>query len=274
MVTYMNTSGDTTVRTVRSVDRAIDALEAVARSPQPLTLAQLVEALEAPKSTTLNIARTLVRRRLLDFDGSSKTYRIGYRLAGLASTVPQGGDLRSLAKPYLEQLALNTREVVYFGALEGNEIVFIEKIESSHPIRYIAQVGTRRPLHCTAGGKMCLAMQPDTYIQRYLAEVGLEKYTAHTITTPAALRRNLQEVRRRGYAVSNGEFLEDLTGLSVPIPYPGQVAAGRHVLVVAGPSFRVRKHTRNILTLMKRTAAAVAEEAGRFGVTVTKGVAQ
>ena len=267
----MNISGTVrTVRTVRSVDRAIDALEAVARSPVPLTLAQLAETLEAPKSTTLNIVRTLVGRRLLDFDGASKTYRIGYLLAGLASVVPQGGDLRSLAKPYLERLALDTREVVYLGVLEGNEFVFIEKIESSQPIRYIAQVGTRRPLHCTAGGKMCLAVQPDTYLQRYIAEVGLEKYTAHTITTPAALRRNLQTIRRRGYAVSNGEFLEDLTGLSVPIRREGtQAPVG--ALVVAGPSFRVRKRARNILALMKKTAAAVAEEAGRFAVTVTKG---
>ena len=267
----MNTNGTVrTVRTVRSVDRAIDALEAVTRSPVPLTLAQLAETLEAPRSTTLNIARTLVRRRLLDFDGALKTYRIGYLLAGLASAVPQGGDLRSLAKPYLERLALETREVVYLGVLEGSEIVFIEKIESSQPIRYIAQVGTRRPLHCTAAGKMYLAMLPDTYVQRYIAEAGLEKYTAHTITTPAALRRNLQEIRRRGYAVSNGEFLEELTGLSVPIRRQG-MEAPVGALVVAGPSFRVRKRARNILALMKKTAAAVAEEAGRFGAPITKG---
>ena len=259
-----------TVRTVRSVDRAIDALEAVARSAVPLTLGQLAEMLEAPKSTTLNIARTLARRRLLDFDGASKTYRIGYLLAGLASAVPQGRDLRSLAKPYLERLALDTREAVYLGVLEGDEFVFIEKIESSQPIRYIAQVGTRRPLHCTAGGKMCLSMQSDTYVQRYVAEIGLEKYTAHTITTPAALRRNLQQIRRRGYAVSNGEFLEDLTGLSVPILRHGTQPSGG-ALVVAGPSFRVGKRARNILALMKKTAAAVAEEAGRFAVAETKG---
>jgi IclR family transcriptional regulator, KDG regulon repressor len=261
---------EATVRTVRSVDRAIDALEAVARSPVPLTLAQLSETLEAPKSTTLNIARTLVRRRLLDFDGTSKTYRIGYILAGLASAVPQGGDLRSLAKPYLERLALDTREVVYLAVLEGNELVFIEKIDSSQPIRYIAHVGTRRPLHCTAGGKMSLAMQPDTYLQRYIAEVGLAKYTAHTLTTPSALRRNLEEIRRCGYAVSKGEFLEDLTGLSVPILRDGTQAPVA-VLVVAGPSFRVRKRARGILALMKKTAAAVAEEASRFAVTVKKG---
>jgi DNA-binding IclR family transcriptional regulator len=264
----MNTAQ--TVRTVRSVDRAIDALEAVANSAVPLTLAQLAERLEAPKSTTLNIARTLVRRRLLDFDGATKAYRVGYLLAGLASA-RHGGDLRSLAKPHLDRLALETREVIYLAVLEGYEIIFIEKIESSHPIRYIAQVGTRRPLHCTAGGKMCLAMEPDTFVQRYIAEVGLDRYTAHTITTPAALRRELQQIRRRGNAVSDGEFLEDLMGLSVPIMEPSERSA-LGVLVVAGPAFRVRKRVRHILALMKKTAAAVVEDAGRFGTT--KGAAQ
>lgn len=269
----MNTNTNDAVRTVRSVDRAIDALTAVACSPVPLTLAKLVERLEAPKSTTLNIARTLVRRRLLDFDDSSKTYRIGYLLAGLASAMPQGGDLRSLARPHLERLGLDTREVVYLAVLEGHDIVFTEKIESSQPIRYIAQVGTRRPLHCTAGGKMCLALQPDAFLQQYIAEVGLKKYTAHTITAPAALRRHLEEIRRQGYAVSHGEFLEDLTGLSVPIRHPGQ-APGSCALVVAGPSFRVRKRARHILSLMKKTAAEVAAEAGRLGATVAKGAAR
>jgi DNA-binding IclR family transcriptional regulator len=259
------------VRTVRSVDRAIDALEAVAGSPVPLTLAQLAEKLGAPKSTTLNIARTLVRRRLLDFDGASKTYRIGSLLAGLASTVGQGGDLRSVAKPYLERLAQETREVVYLGVLDGYELVFIEKIESSQPIRYIAKVGTRRPLHCTAGGKMCLAWQPETYVRRYIAEVGLEKYTAHTITTPAALRRELQDIRERGYAISNGEFLEDLTGLCVPIIQP-DTPTPVGTLVVAGPSFRVRKRARHILALMKQTAAGVAAETGGIRAPATKGV--
>ncbi len=259
------------VRTVRSVDRAIDALEAVVGSSVPLTLAQLAETLVAPKSTTLNIARTLVRRRLLDFDSVSKTYRVGSLLAGLATTTAQGGDLRSVAKPHLDRLAQQTREVVYLGMLDGHELVFIEKIESSQPIRYIAKVGTRRPLHCTAGGKMCLAWQPETYVRRYIAEVGLQKYTARTITTPVALRRELQVIRERGYAISHGEFIEDLTGLCVPIVQRSMPAL-IGTLVVAGPSFRVRKRARHILALMKQTAAAVVVETGAFGAPATKGV--
>ena len=251
-------------RTVRSVDRAIDVLEGVARSPLPMTLAQLAEALRAPKSTTLNIVRTLVARRLLEFDPATKTYRAGYLLAALASGSRQGIDLRSIAKPHLERLTLETQEVVFLAMIEGNEIIFIEKIESSQPIRYIAQIGTRRPLHCTAGGKLCLALQTGARVEQYIREVGLQRYTANTITTAAALRKDLERIRRRGYSVSNGEFIEDLMGIAVPVVHPGSHAP-LAAIVVAGPAFRLRKRAREVTAAMQRAATAVADDVGRFG---------
>jgi DNA-binding IclR family transcriptional regulator len=262
-------------RTVRSVDRAVDVLEALSRSRTALTLAQLAAAVQAPKSTTLNIVRTLVQRRLLEFDASAKSYRMGYLLAGLSNDVRDGLDLRTVAKPHLDRLALETRELVFLALLDGHEIVFVEKIESSQPIRYVAvaNVGTRRPLHCTAGGKLALALQPPAYLERYIKDVGLRRYTPHTITSPAALRRELAAIRRRGCAVSNGEFIEDLTGLAVPVaPSAGTPPLG--ALVVAGPTFRVGKRLRHVLNRMHKTAAAVAADAVRFGATVVKGVDQ
>jgi DNA-binding IclR family transcriptional regulator len=249
---------------VRSVDRAIDVLEHVARSPAPMTLARLAHALRAPKSTTLNIVRTLVARRLLEFDPAAKSYRSGYLLAALASGNRHGIDLGSIAKPHLERLALETQEAVFLAVLEGNEIIFIEKVESSQPIRYIAQIGTRRPLHCTAGGKLCLALQTGARIEQYIREVGLPRYTANTITTPAALRKELEGIRQRGYSVSNGEFIEDLMGIAVPIVHPDShepVAA----IVVAGPAFRLRKRARQVTAAMQRAATALADDVGRFG---------
>ena len=260
-------------RTVRSIDRAVDVLEALSRSRTALSLAQLAGAARAPKSTTLNIVRTLVQRRLLEFDAAAKTYRMGYLLAGLSTDVRHGMDLRGVAKPHLDRLALETRELVFLAVLDGAEIIFIEKIESSQPIRYVAVVGTRRPLHCTAGGKLWLAWQPAGYLDRYLKEVGLRRYTPSTITSAAALRRELAAIRRRGYAVSNGEFLEDLTGLAVPVA-PSAAGPPLGAIVVAGPTFRVRKRIRPIVDLMQATAASVAADAVRFGATVVKGVDQ
>ncbi len=106
---------------------------------------------------------------------------------------------------------------------------------------------------------MSLALESETRVGEYIAEVGLAKYTPSTITSPAAFRRELDRIRRRGYAVSNGEFLEDLMGLAVPVANPGD--ATTVTLVVAGPAFRIRKHLRRLIPLMQETAAAVARDA-------------
>lgn len=252
------------VRTVRSVERAVDALEGLARHHGPMTLAQLAEVVHAPKSTMLNIVRTLVQRRLLDFDAGTKTYRMGYLLAGLASGSGAATDLRAVAAPHLEALAGQVQETVFLAVFEQREIRFVEKIDCLQPIRYAAQIGTRRPLHCTAGGKLSLALQPAPVVDAYVREVGLARYTPSTITTVPALQAELERIRRRGYAVSDGEFLPDLTGLAVPVldETGGALAA---VIVVAGPTFRVRRRIREIVAVMQGTAAAVAHDLARLG---------
>lgn len=254
---------------VRSVDRAVDALEVLARNERPMTLGQIAEVLHAPKSTTLNIVRTLVRRWMLEVDPATKTYRLGWRLAELASRIGKCLDLRSLAKPHLEQLALVTQEAVFLSVLEGNEITFIEKIDSPQPIRYIAQVGTRRPLHCTAAGKMHLAMLPPEAVEAYIAETGLPRYTRNTITDPARLWAHLVLIRKRGYSVSKGEFLPDLIGIAVPV-FRGAGGDMIAAVLTAGPAFRMRKQARHMIPVLKRTADLIGADIARFAAATVE----
>jgi DNA-binding IclR family transcriptional regulator len=252
------------VTTVRSVERALDALEFVARHGRPMALQEIASLVRAPKSTTLNIVRTLVRRRVLDLDPVTKTYRLGWALAGLAGSVGPATDLRELAKPHLEELAAAAQETVLLAVQTGNEITFVEKIDSAQPIRYIAQIGTRRPLHCTASGKLHLALMRPARVEQYIAEVGLTVYTPSTITDPRRLRPQLQQIRKRGYAVACGEFMPDLMGIAVPVfVHDGSepVAA----VVVAGPAFRMRRRSRHFLPLLRQAAEKIGADAARFG---------
>lgn len=261
MFTILNGSVAGPIQAVRSVERAVDVLEALAGYDEPLTLGQLAARIRAPKSTTFNILRTLVRRRLLEVDAATRTYRLGLGLAELARAVREGRNLSSIARPYLERLSRTTQEAVFLSALEGNEIVFLDKIDSPQPIRYIARVGTRRPLHCTAAGKLALAWQPGARVDAYIAEVGLPRYTANTITTAKGLREELATIRRRGHAVSNGEFLPDLMGLAVPVLSPtGEFQAA---VVLAGPAFRLRRQARALIALLKETADHIARDVAR-----------
>lgn len=245
--------------TVRSVDRALEVLEALGRHARPLSLVEIAGAIEAPKSTTFTILRTLARRGFLETDRSRGTYLLGPRLAALGGAARPSRDLQSIAHPHLDALARTTREAVFLSVAEGHEVVFLEKIDSAQPIRYIAQVGTRRPLHCTASGKLLLAHGPAARVEQYIAEAGLARYTASTIVSARRLRDELEQIRRRGYAISRGEFLADLIGLAVPIHRPGsaEVVAG---VLVAGPAFRLRRHTREWIPLLRACAGAISAD--------------
>ena len=256
------------IRTVRSVERAIDALEAVARHSKPMTLGQIAEVLRAPKSTTLNIVRTLVRRRALDVDPATKAYRLGWFIAGLAGSFSDAVDLRALAKPHLDDLAQATQETALLAVLSGNEVVFVEKIDSGQPIRYIAQVGTRRPLHCTASGKLYLAFLPPANVDAYVATVGLVRYARNTITDRRRLAAELARIRARGYAIADCEFLPDLLGIAMPVRRLGSEDIVAAVLV-AGPAFRMRRQVRRLLPLVRRTAELIGRDITRFGMAGT-----
>jgi len=247
------------VRYVRSIERAIDALELLVRAERPLTLAEIVGQLGAPKSTVLNILRTLVRRRLVEHDEGSRSYRPGYRLAALAERAGTAAGLPRTARAHLEALARASGEVALLAVPDGDGIIFIDKVESPQPIQYVPPVGTRRPLHCNSAGKMTLAMRPPQEWDAYVARVGLARYTASTIVDAQKLKAELRRIRRNGYAVSDGELLEDLIGLAAPV-LQGPGGAFLAVVVVAGPAFRMRRRLPDLLATLRREATALSEE--------------
>ena len=240
---------------VRSVERAVAILDYLARSERPAPLRELSEAIHAPKSTTLNIARTLAARRLLRFDVATKAYGLGGRLGEFAPLAHQDPDICAVARPYLERLSRETGEGAFLSVREGDQIVYVDKVESTQPIRYAASVGGRRPLHCTSAGKVALAMSPPGALDRYL-ERGLTRHTPSTVTDAAVLRREIARVRHCGYAEALGEYVPDLVGIAAPVVGPaGELVA---VVTVAGPAFRVRGHRREMRAMVTGTARKIS----------------
>jgi DNA-binding IclR family transcriptional regulator len=240
--------------TVRSVERAVAVVEFVARNERPAPLHAISDAIDAPKSTALNILRTLAGKGLLAV-GEAKTYTLGPRLAELAGRAHAYTDIRALARPHLEHLARRTGEAVFLSIVDGDEIVYIDAVESTHPIRYAADVGSRRPLHCTSAGKVALALSPADVVERYIAK-GLARYTAATITDPARLRAQLRRIRARGYGDARGERVPSLFGVAGPVVDPsGQLVAA---VTVAGPAFRIRGHEREISGPLRDTVTAIS----------------
>jgi DNA-binding IclR family transcriptional regulator len=253
---------------VRSVDRAIDVLEAMARGGAPMTLGQLARLLEAPRSTTWTIVRTLVARHMLEYEPASRTYRAGPTLRALEWRRPTTPDLAAVARPYLRHLARASREAALLQVLSGREVRCAERVDSPEPIRYVAEVDGRRPLHCTAAGKVLLAWSGSAFVEDYLGASRLVACSARTITRPRRLRAELARIRQQGYAVSHGEYALELMGIAAPVLDAGGAAIA--ALNVAGPVFRMRGRQRELAGHVVRAARAISTELGRDGAATRR----
>lgn len=245
---------------VQSVDRAVTILEALAESPEELGITQLGHRLGVHKATASRLVSTLAEHGLVERTPGSDKYRLGFGLVRLASAVASGLELVRQARPSLERLAEETGETVNLAALDGDQVVNIDQITAAHLIVNVNWVGKRTPLHCTSNGKVLLAHLPEPERLHLLARP-LERLTPNTIVDAEALRRELDEVRARGYAHTLEELEVGLNAVAAPVR-----AAGGSVVAavsVAGPAYRVKPA--EIAELARATMAAADQISRRMG---------
>ena len=221
---------------LQSVNRALRALELIAEAGQ-LGVTELGRRLGVHKATASRLVATLAERGMLERDPITEKYRLGFGLIRLAGAAMASMDLVRIARPMLEDLADRTRETVNLGVLSGDAVVYIDQVTGTRSIVAVSWVGRRTPLHCTSNGKVLLANVGETERARLLAHP-LERETRSTVTDPATLASQLEEIRRRGYATTMEELEEGLNAVAAPIRRAdGEVVAA---LSVSGPAFRMR----------------------------------
>jgi DNA-binding IclR family transcriptional regulator len=221
---------------LQSVARAIRSLELIAEAGE-LGVTELGRRLGVHKATASRLAATLAERGLVERDPHSDKYRLGFGLIRLAGAAMARLDVVSTAHPILEDLAERTRETVNLGVLSGDVVVYIDQISGTRSIVSVSWVGRRTPLHCTSNGKVLLAFMDDRERDRFLRRP-LEQPTPRTIASPTELRKQLREIRVRGYATTMEELEEGLNAVAAPVRQAdGEVVAA---LSVSGPAFRMR----------------------------------
>lgn len=210
----------------RSLTRLLGIFDVLAKSPEGMSLAELNVALESPKSSLLNLLRPLVAEGFLMHDAGR--YRLGPSIFRLSAGVMAAWNFSKLLHPFLVELSKSTNETAYIGVLdvEHKEITYVDVIESEQSVRYSMHIGLRRPLYCTAAGRVLLAHAPEAFVADYMKSVKLERRTPQTIVTKKALRDELDHILETGLSVSRGELLPDSAGVSSPIFGPnGNVIA-------------------------------------------------
>jgi IclR family KDG regulon transcriptional repressor len=239
---------------VQSLERAFAILDEVARRPAGITA--IAERVRLPKSTVARLLATLEDVEAVErFDGAR--WRIGPGIDALTAAVSSERSLISIAHPCLVDLVAELGEDAGLGLPDGNEILYVDQVESDNPVQVRDWTGTRAPMHAVPSGLVLLAEWPDDALDAYLSSE-LVALTRHTITDPDELRSRLAEVRGRGYAWGLEEFAEGIDSIAAPIrDARGKAVAAIHL---HGPSYRFPKPGEE-----KRVAEAVVAVAHEIG---------
>lgn len=210
-----------------SVTKAFEILETVAAAGgRGLPFARIVERTGIPKASAHRLLRELADISVLSFDPNTRHYRGGIVLARLGAGVSADYDLRSAARPHLEALQQETGHVATLGIRNGDEGVYVDKIEpNDFRIRLHSEVGKSFPLHCTGMGKILLAHASADHVRR-ISKRQLQSFTKNTITDAKALRTELDRVRSDGYALDREEITRGLMCVAAPIYDAQEVIAG------------------------------------------------
>jgi DNA-binding IclR family transcriptional regulator len=215
----------------RAAKRALELIEQVAASPEPVTLSDLARAVELPKSSAHALVRTLAEEGFLRRDDRG-AYSLGPRLLALLGRLPQSFELPRVARPIMQDLVSELGETAILGVRQGTRVVYIEQVEGPQLIRYVAPLGDPRPLHCTSIGKTVLAWMEPGEADALLRAAKLERFTDHTIVNRRDLKAEFARIRERGYALNNEESMPGIAAIAVPVRQGGAPAG----LVVAGVS--------------------------------------
>ena len=202
---------------IQSLDRGLVILEAVAKSSDPMSLADLAALLHIDRSSVFRLANTLKRRGYLAISSRGKDYILGPSIWRLSRQYDWSNMLVAISHEHLKKLALETNETAHLAVREGKRALFIDHATTNHMIAVAGQTGELVPLYCTAHGKALLADFDTAQLQTILGSQPLTSYTPQTVTSLRKLAKHCEDIKRLGYAIDEAEFQEGIRCVAAPI---------------------------------------------------------
>src|SRR5579872_2076480 len=228
---------DKTNYLIQSVSHSLDVLEQFFGEADELGVTELSKRLKLHKNNVFRLLATLEARGYIEQNKSSENYRLGIKCLHLGRRYIEHMGLVRQARPILSDVTRKCRESTYVAVYRREGVVPLEAIDpDDRAVRINSPVGQTLPLHCTAAGKTHLAFDTDEQLKSSLPDV-LHSYTDRTITDRAQLFAQLESVARNGYAVDVGEYLDEVSSVSVPIRDYTRSVVGS--LSVSGPAYRI-----------------------------------
>ncbi|MDU8910626.1 IclR family transcriptional regulator [Aestuariicoccus sp. MJ-SS9] len=243
-----------------TVGKALGVLDRVAGFGRPVRFAELLEGSPFPKATLYRLLQTLTNQRMLAYDPERQTYAPGMRLVRLAHTAWAQSSLAPIARPHVDRLSGMIGETVHLAQLDHGQVLYVDKRNARLPIDMYSQAGKVGPAYCTGVGKAMLAFLPDPERDRALAQQSWHRFTNKTRTTPAALIRDLDAIRGRGYAFDDEEHEPGIICIAVPVLGASERVLGA-LSVTSSTSRTTLAQLETLAPHLTQTARAIASEA-------------
>jgi len=249
-----------TVAGVGVLKKALRILELVQASGSGLGVNEIGQKINISRSTAYRVLSHLEREGYVARTDRG-VYRIGAKLVRLASQASSPSALQDVARPVLQKLSQATGETVNLAVLDGDQVLYIEVIESAHDFRLVSKIGMRRPIHSTALGKALAAFLRPGECEYLIGLMSFQRLTPQTITSRTELERELEKVRCQGYALDNEETVLGARCVGAPILNSrGEALAS---VSIAGPVTRVSEDKiPRFAVALKQAATEIANYLG------------
>lgn len=222
---------------VQSVDRALSILEVLSDHNEGLGITDISGKIGLHKSTVHRLLSTLIYKDYVVQDTETNKYRTTLKLFELGNKKTENMDLLSASKLYTKKLMENINEIVHLVIQEDTEIVYIDKVQADNTIRMASTIGRRSPLYCTSVGKAILAYLPDEEVEKIWNNSKIENLTKFTIINLEDMKRELKDIRQKGYAVDNEENEIGIRCIGAPVFNRfGEVEGA---ISISGPTMRM-----------------------------------
>lgn len=197
--------------------RGFTVIEKIVQAQRPISAAELIEALNLPKPSVHRILQQLEEEGLIQREPVNKRYTPGFRVQALVSGVISHQVLGAPRHAILQTLSDEIGETCNCSMLDGDRIVYFDKVETDWSFRIQLPLGSRLPLHCTASGKLFLAYMDPRQCNRLINAAPMQRKTDRTITDPELLTEELKRIADDGVGIDDEEQLAGVVSLAVPV---------------------------------------------------------
>ena len=246
---------------IQSLLRSMELLEVLREKNTSFSIAELAEAMALPPSTVHRILQTFCEKKYIIRDERTHTYRLGPALIPLGKAAARGIRLQDAAHPVLESLSRESKEDSYLVIPVGNKGLVIEKVDGPSHLKVVEEFGYEMYLHCGAIRKVLLAYQTPAFIDQYFKTI-IVNDQAFPHVRPEDLKAELKKIRRDGYAITHGEYVNDAIGIGEPIFNSDGELAGS--IGIIAPEIRIETddYLITLRELVRRHAAGLSADMG------------